>query len=295
VLDDVRGVLAHLAREKGLALNVAASPDAPDIVVGDPHRLEQIILNLANNAIKFTSGGSVDIRMSAQWTRNGRVRLLFEVIDTGIGIPEEQIAMLFQPFSQADTSTTRRYGGTGLGLTISRNLARLMDGDIWCESVPGSGSKFSFAAAFRLPEGGGAAAGSARREDDFASIEGMRVLLAEDNDINQMIAAEMLSNKGVVTDIASNGIEALAALKNGSYDMVLMDIQMPEMDGLSAAARIRSNPKFDDLPVVAMTAHAMTGDRETSLRAGMNDHITKPIDPHVLYETLQRWDKRAKL
>ncbi|MDL2314411.1 response regulator [Desulfovibrio sp. OttesenSCG-928-C14] len=312
LIGNVRGLIGVQAEAKGLEFTIESAPDVPDILNGDPVRLEQILINLSNNAVKFTSSGFVSIKISRQEPAGdpGRVKLLFEVSDSGIGISREQAESLFTPFTQADTSTTRKYGGTGLGLAISRSLAELMHGSIWCEGRPEGGSRFSFTAELGCPrkaeakkrsetlaeEAPSKAYGAAdEAEDSFQSLSGLRVLLAEDNEINQMIAIELLESKGITVDAVSNGLQALKALRENSYDVILMDIQMPEMDGLSATAQIRTNPAYENLPIIAMTAHAMQGDREASLGGGMNDHLTKPIDPRLLYETLRAWDKRAKI
>ena len=327
----IHDMVMGLANAKSLKLNFIVEPDVPEYVVGDAMRLEQILLNLTNNAVKFTKVGEVSVRISL--TKNepelepGKLELLFEVEDTGIGMSKEQLDVLFIPFTQADSSITRKYGGTGLGLAISRSLVGLMGGKIWSESTLGKGSKFSFTVSLALPGeefneddiileaedtppqglnegkcrvdakmGGPHEFSSASPEDDdsFESLRGMRVLLAEDNEINQMIATAFLDEKGIIVEIANNGQEAIQALENNSYDLVLMDIQMPEMDGLTAVAKIRENPKYKNLPIIAMTAHAMAGDKELSIESGMNDHLTKPIDPKLLYFTLKTWDKRNK-
>ena len=323
LLRNVHNVIMEQAAVKSLVLRIAVDADVPDLLVGDPLRLEQVLLNLASNALKFTPVGEVSLKASlterVETPAPGHARLLFTIRDTGIGMNEEQLAGLFKPFTQADTSTTRKYGGTGLGLAICRSLVELMNGKIWCESRPGGGSTFSFTVMLSLPgdapagqtapqsaaehepsaafpEGTGAVetASGEKAADDFADLRGMRVLLAEDNEINQVIASELLADKEVVVDVAGTGLEALAALENKSYDVVLMDIQMPEMDGLTATARIRDNPAYKGLPVIAMTAHAMVGDREISLGSGMDDHLTKPIDPHRLYLALRKWGGRPR-
>ncbi len=301
LLRDVGNMAAGLVGNKRLGLRVEVDPRIPERLVGDPLRLEQVLLNLANNAVKFTEAGTILIRAALQAAPPNRTQLFFEVRDTGIGMSPEQAAGLFRPFSQADSSTTRKYGGTGLGLAISLSLVRMMGGKIWCESREGEGSTFSFTAWFDTPD----PAGSADRHGDFGpedpaagdehfeSLRGLRVLLAEDNEINQMIALEFLSAKGVEVDVVTTGLKAVEALEQKRYDLVLMDIQMPEMDGLAATGLIRRNPEYRNLPIIAMTAHAMKGDREVSIACGMNDHLTKPIDPHILYATLRRWDRRA--
>ncbi len=310
VMDNLRAILSQQAETKTLDFSIAVAEDVPDKLLGDPVRLEQILLNLSHNAVKFTQKGHVKVRVSLlepQAPANAdKLPLLFEVSDSGIGMTSKEIDGLFKPFTQADTSTTRKYGGTGLGLAISRSLAGFMGGDIWCESEPGRGSVFyftailaqlpaseeqdykdiEFSAACRLSR-------STDNNDKEAELKGLRVLLAEDNDINQMIAVEMLESRGVKVDTADTGLAALEALKKADYDLVLMDIQMPEMDGLTAAARIRANPKYKSLPIIAMTAHAMVGDREISLSSGMNDHLTKPIEAQSLYQALRYWGRKT--
>ena len=302
LLDNIHALIRKQSEDKGLKLFIHHEAGVPDKLVGDPLRLEQVLLNLTNNAVKFTQAGSIVVHVALKELRGASATLLFEVKDTGIGLSPLQVANLFTPFSQADTSTTRKYGGTGLGLAISQSLVELMDGKIWCESELGEGSKFSFTATFGLASEHapsalhnhtGEAALDADAPLDLGALKGMRVLLAEDNPINQIIAIELLSGKGVEVKAAGTGKEAIEALEKESFDLVLMDIQMPEMDGLAATAHIRANPAYADLPIVAMTAHAMAGDREISIGSGMNDHLTKPIDPQLLYKALLRWGKRG--
>ncbi len=282
--------------DRCLSLSINIDPDTPDVLMGDPVRLKQVLLNLTSNAIKFTPEGRIDLEAAKVTSPPGRAILRFAVRDTGIGMPEEQIATLFDPFTQADSSTTRKYGGTGLGLTICKRLVELMGGKINCESSVGLGTCFSFTANFALPQHGKADTGAASEpkkvepgNDLDAKLAGARVLLAEDNEINQLIALELLREKRLMVDVAVSGLEVLDRLEHSTYDLVLMDIQMPEMDGLAATRKIRANEKYRDLPIVAMTAHAMTGDKETSLRAGMNDHLSKPIAPEELYAALHKW------
>lgn len=289
-------IQARDARAKNLRFFIRIDPEVPDSLVGDPLRLEQVLLNLLSNAVKFTpEKGEIILRITKDADVERGVRLLVAVEDTGIGLSQKAIANLFKPFMQADTSTTRKYGGTGLGLAISRNLVELMQGRLWCESELGKGSTFAFTATFALApdkDANSAVGVFAARNDDECSLDGMRVLLVEDNEINQMIAVELLEIKNVSAVVAGNGIEALRALEKATFDVILMDIQMPEMDGLTATKHIRNMPKYKNMPIIAMTAHAMVGDREASLAGGMNDHITKPIDPEVLYAALRRWDRR---
>lgn len=437
-LDDVMGHLANMvglcAQEKGIELMFDVAADVPADLIGDPLRLRQILVNLGNNAVKFTdSGGEVTLAVALERRDRDVVSLHFSVRDSGIGITSEQQSRLFQPFTQADTSTTREYGGTGLGLVISKSLVELLGGSIWVDSVAGVGSIFHFTAEFRAGEpvdsrpdmlparsggysalvvddnaaarellvkmltrigfeveqtGGGEAAlgrltercfdvvlinwqmpatdglavarrvreggygakrplivmvtayareelrrlagdlvpdavltkpvllSSLRHElgralgleiatnqpgqtsDDAleaaaARLRGARLLLVEDNPINQELAVELLTGNGISVTIANNGREALARVKAEPFDGVLMDIQMPLMDGYTATRRIREQPEFEALPIIAMTANAMSGDREKALEAGMNDHIAKPIDYAVMITTLAHWVKPA--
>ncbi|MDR3230941.1 MAG: response regulator [Synergistaceae bacterium] len=301
VVDRVHDLMLEQVGTKTIALHIGVDPDVPDHVTGDPLRVEQVLLHLAGNAVKFTQAGEVDIHVSRKSSASNEVsdgvKLLFEVRDTGIGMNEEEMANLFTPFTQADGSHTRKYGGTGIGLAIGQSLAGMMGGEIRCESHIGEGSKFWFTAVFS-PSANADDAPDANLEtveetdSEFEELQGMRVLLAEDNEINRMIATEILSVAGVVVTTANTGLEALNALKKDAYDLVLMDIQMPEMDGLTAAAQIRANPRYETLPIIAMTAHALTEDKQMSLESGMNDHLTKPIDPEQLYATLRQWYRR---
>lgn len=432
VLRDVSDLVIDEASEKGLSVTINADPSIPPALVGDPLRVTQVLLNLISNSIKFTQAGRVEVSVSLADRNEAVCRLLFSVKDTGIGMTKEQVNGLFCPFSQADNSTTRKYGGTGLGLVICKSLIQLMSGTIWCESKSDVGSSFYFSVEFAIPPtdsdseqpalpplntiligdddsafapvrmylnilrcpvinafygmdsiyamdeslrtqdaniqlivmdfndvaAHGAAAYSKLLEifgDDLPPVlfaatnksiaalksfaggrsgvfykpttlstlydgiinlisyeedtgvreappeaapmdiaNGAHILLVEDNEINQILAVELLKARGFEVDVAGNGREALDLMSGDRhYDLVLMDIQMPEMDGLAAARAIRSDERFSELPIIAMTAHAMSGDRELSLEAGMNDHVTKPIDPDVLYDTLQKWLHRA--
>ena len=432
-LDNTMAVIGYSAADKGLELIVDIGADVPDALYGDPLRIEQILINLLGNAVKFTARGDIVVQVELLNTEGARVELRFAVRDSGIGLTADQSARLFHAFSQADESTTRKYGGTGLGLTICKRLVELMGGQITVDSVAGVGSTFSFnvwlergtgggearaplPAAVRamtvlvvddnpraravlaahcerlgctveqadngaqahvmvalaasagapfslvlidcaMPGMGGADAARAIRTDPqvfpqpalvlltalrddvrpdmdtmaidafiakpvsalalheafaaiyggarqpaahdaapHSSLSGMRVLLAEDNRINQQIASELMREAGIAVDIADNGRIAVAKVFNGgTYDVVLMDVQMPEMDGYSATKAIRSDPRFAGLPILAMTAHAMVEARARCFEVGMNDHVAKPIDPDELLATLARWAGRAGL
>ncbi|MFH1115585.1 MAG: response regulator [Pseudomonadota bacterium] len=435
VLDNVSTVVGVKVHEKELEFLMDVSQDVPPALVGDPLRLGQVLINLCNNAVKFTEEGEMVISTRIEERDEQSVTLRFSVRDTGVGLTEEQKGKLFQAFSQADTSTTRKYGGTGLGLTISRRLVNMMGGEIWVESEPDKGSEFIFTAKFGLagkvprkrlepsvdlrglrvlvvddnsssreilqtllesmsfevtvaasaeegiaeleneagprpyrlivmdwkmpgmdglkaaevikkhpglpqkpkiviataygreevmkrsekvgvdgfllkpvgqsvlfdvimaafgkeaPDGTAVAQVKGGDGEDLRKIRGARVLLAEDNEINQQVAKEILEQAGLVVSIADNGKEAVDMVKAGDFELVLMDIQMPVMGGFEATKEIRKDAGFADLPIIAMTAHAMAGDREKSLESGMNDHVTKPVDPDQLLSALVRWIK----
>jgi PAS domain S-box-containing protein len=280
------------AAARGLELRADIAPDVPADVVGDPGRLQQILTNLLSNAIKFTERGHVGMTVTCTAHDTGSVVLHFRVRDTGIGIPPEKHATIFEAFCQADGSTTRRFGGTGLGLTICRMLVQLMDGEIWVESEPGHGSTFQFTARFggaevrnavRSP--GGKTTGETARDP----VRPLRVLLAEDNVINQRVASGMLGRRGHEVTVVKNGREALAALERDRFDVVLMDVEMPELNGFEATAAIRARERTtgDHQRIIAMTAHAMGGDRDRCLAAGMDGYLAKPINRQQLLEMLE--------
>lgn len=276
-------------------------------LVGDPLRLGQILNNLLGNAIKFTETGAINVqvRIESQTASHdgyhGHVELCFTVRDTGIGLTQEQIGKLFQPFSQADASTTREYGGSGLGLSISKGLVEKMGGTMWVESILGKGSIFAFNLPFGyLAEGHATPADLSLfdpqdKKIGLAELTGLHLLLVEDNEFNQQLATELLKSAGIRVSLAIDGIEAVQAAQAGQFDAVLMDMHMPRMDGLEATRQIRKNPAFYDLPIIAMTANAMLDDRKQCIAAGMNDYVTKPIQVHVLYNTIARWTKRNVL
>jgi len=430
-------VIVKVQEKEDLEVLFHIDPLVPHLLVGDPFRLHQVLVNLCDNAIKFTKSGEIVVSTELVTQDEDRVILKFSVKDTGVGLTQEQVAKLFQVFSQADTSTTRRYGGTGLGLAISKRLVNMMGGEIGVESEPGQGSTFKFTANFGrgrdeekkrlrpsldlqgmkvlvvddnatsreilkeilesfsfevtlaasgeealaevektaagypielvlmdwkmpgmdgieasrrikkhshiskipaivmvtsygreevmqkaeeaglngflikpvspsalfdtmmramgkdVPERSRAAEKKAKEAEALQYIQGARVLLAEDNKVNQQVAQEILVGAGLEVSLANNGLEAVEAVKETEYDAVLMDVQMPVMDGYEATRVIRSDPRFKKLPIIAMTAHAMAGDRERSLWAGMNDHVSKPIDPEFLYRTLGKWIGRV--
>jgi CheY-like chemotaxis protein len=270
--------LAAAALAKGLQLSWGVSPDSPDAVVGDAFRLRQVLLNLVGNAVKFTPAGSVRVEVAARSSPDRTLMARFSVGDTGIGIPADKQKLIFDPFRQADGSTTRKYGGTGLGLAISARLVEIMGGQLHVESEEGRGSTFHFTCPFILSD-------PAQREDQAppacssAETAALSILLAEDNIVNQALVKTLLKARGHGVTLANNGREALSLLDGLPFDLILMDIQMPEMDGLQATAEVRRRERStgEHIPIVAMTAHAMKGDRERCLAAGMDDYISKPI------------------
>lgn len=288
MLDHLTDVLALRASEKGLSFVCRVSGGTPDAVLGDRTRLQQIVLNLAGNAIKFTERGDVEITLrvneeeAAETHPSSLVCLEFVVRDTGIGIPRSALERLFQPFGQADASMSRRFGGTGLGLSISKSLVELMGGRIWAESEPGQGSTFHFTVhlplAKELPADSqppAAIPAAARRQ--------LQVLLAEDNPANQKLATYILRERGHIVEIAEDGHEALRMTRQNHYDAILMDVQMPGMDGLEAAAAIRKRDAGGRrVPIIAMTAHARNEDRERCLAAGMDGYLSKPVSAHEM-------------
>jgi len=290
------GLVAHLAHSKGIALTLLIEPGTSTRLVGDPTRLLQILLNLLSNALKFTAQGEVSLKVS-QLDQNGEgVTLRFAVRDTGIGISAEARDRLFQPFIQADASTTRQYGGTGLGLAICRRLAELMLGSIELTSSPGEGSTFLVTLPFTSQKllaattvAAPGSSGATPMLTAFTVPDGVRVLLAEDNETNKIVAVRRLQKLGCIVDVASNGLEAVEAWRRSPYTIILMDCQMPQMDGYQAARRIRdleANQNLHPTRIVAMTANAMNGDRDLCLAAGMDDYISKPVNETKLRNVL---------
>ena len=319
-------LMGDAARNKGLQLLTEIDPTLPDILRGDPMRLSQALLNLLGNAVKFTEHGSITLRVSPETASPeaaspDNLLLRFEVIDTGIGIAADVVQRLFQPFEQGDSSTTRRFGGTGLGLAITRRLAELMGGTVGVSSTPGVGSRFWFSARLQpaaqsaldaLLAGNGNGNGNSNgngnghRIDNNQAISaldateqaetllrsthrGARVLLAEDDAINQDVAAELLTSVGLNVDVAADGLQAVAMAQANDYAAILMDVQMPGLDGLEATRRIRKLSNHVNTPILAFTANAYGEDRAACLAAGMDDHVAKPVDPRLLYASLLHW------
>jgi len=292
--------LAFRAKEKDLDFRYEISPDTPDSLIGDPHRVRQILVNLAGNAIKFTEQGGITVKVHAETEEKDSTLLKFEVIDTGVGIPDEKCKKIFREFEQAETSTSRKHGGTGLGLAICLKLVEMMDGRIGVESEVGKGSNFHFTARFGVgkeaPETAltsDMASEEDEQEEKAAAPEATRslcVLVAEDSPVNQKLAIGLLRKKGHDVVIANNGNEAVEQARSRRFDIILMDVQMPDMDGFEATKLIREM-EVDGArtPIIAITAHAMKGDRERCLEAGMDGYLSKPIRAQALYATIRQF------
>ncbi|TXI86976.1 MAG: response regulator [Cupriavidus sp.] len=298
VLDSVASIIAESARSKGLAIEMDAD-SVPLWLQGDPTRLRQALLNLAGNAVKFTSAGTVCIRAKLLEDHQERLLVRFEVQDTGIGIPADAIPSLFRAFAQADSSITRQFGGTGLGLAITKRLTEMMGGECGVESQPGAGSTFWFTVWLR--RGHGALPSRA----DLAQVDveellrsrhkGEKILVAEDNGVNQEVLLALLHGVGLHADVASDGAEAVALAKSGDYSMALMDMQMPVMSGVEATREIRRLPSWEDRPIIAFTANAFDEDREACRASGMDDFVSKPVEPSMLYKAILHWLERGRV
>lgn len=310
VLDNLVTFIEEKCYLKGLKLIFDIDPNLPNSLIGDPLRIGQILINYASNAVKFTQEGQITIRIKNEKEVENNCVVRFEVEDTGIGMTQEQKNKLFQPFQQADTSTTRKFGGTGLGLAISKQLASLMNGEVGAETCLGKGSIFWFTSQLRKNISAEKISTSqikihSRNEikddltvnmEEYCEAMGeMHILLVEDNELNQQVAVELLENPGIIIDVAENGQIAIEKVNQNSYDMVLMDVQMPIIDGITATKEIRKNFKFEFLPIIGMTANAMIQDREKCMQAGMNDYLSKPIDPAKLFYMIKKWIPDKKI
>ena len=284
-IDTVRTLTEYSAQEKALSLHWQIDADVPRAIVGDELRWRQILINLVSNAIKFTARGSVRVHVGRVGEEGGMLRLFGEVSDTGMGIAPEALGRLFQPFAQGDASITRAHGGTGLGLAICRRLVEAMGGAITVDSTPGRGSTFRFEWLTRAVD---APMPATPPPAEANSDRKLRILLVEDNPINQLLALEMLSKAGYQADTANDGLEAVERVRDGGYDLILMDMQMPRLDGLEATRQIRAMPGLRQPVIVAMTANAFREDQEACREAGMNDFISKPIAYDRFVGTLRR-------
>jgi len=317
-LENTCKILAPRAHDKGLEFVCNVAPGLPSLIKGDPTRLQQIIIHLTNNAIKFTYQGEIIVNVNLESENNEFVTVRFEVIDTGIGIPEKKQNTLFDAFTQADASTTRKFGGMGLGLAISKKLTEVMGGEIGVKSVNENGSRFWFTVVLekQSTEGGiirkskinylakdNSNKQKSHKEPKEQLIthtpngnkENLRILLAEDNLVNQRVVVKLLGKLGLCADVVPNGQEAVKALESSHYDIIFMDCQMPEMDGYEATRTIRrSKSKRHNVPIIAMTANVMKGDMEKCISTGMNDYIPKPINIKVLASVIDKWLKKTE-
>ncbi|WP_108682549.1 ATP-binding protein [Methyloceanibacter sp. wino2] len=292
LVEDVVASVSLMADEKNLQLKIEKGAAVGEAHFGDPVRLHQVLLNLVNNAVKFTSEGGVVVAISAAEPPGSDQHLRIAVRDTGIGISPEQVKSIFQRFTQADSSIHSRYGGTGLGLAISQRLVELMGGEIGVDSVEGEGT--TVWVELTLPcEDARALADEDRADILQAAGSSSRVLVVDDVDLNRDLVAALLAPQGYVVSEATGGAEAIEAVKTGNYDIVLMDVQMPEVDGLQATRAIRAMDGFADLPIIAMTAQALASQWETCREAGMNDHLPKPITPVTLMAMMSKWTDGA--
>jgi CheY-like chemotaxis protein len=290
LIDGISGMAQAEAKEKSLSFSTRIDDAVPEFLLGDPARLQQALFNIVMNAVKFTESGSVEIRIYPEKIEyDDKVPLIFEVHDTGIGMTEEQMADMFKPLYSGDTSYSRKYRGLGLGLSVSSSLIHLMGGKITCKSRLGEGSAFRIEIPLAVPAKKAMGTASAPEKPNLDVLRGLRVLVAEDNNINQIIMEELLTSAGMDVTTADNGAIALEKLNESDFEVVLMDIQMPHMDGLTATAQIRADSRYDKLPILAMTANVGQGHYEECISAGMNDYLTKPIDTSQLYATLIKW------
>jgi len=297
-IDSIIEMLFAEFKEKGIDLSLKIDPNLPEILVGDSMRLRQVITNLVNNALKFTNTGgliTIGVNQKKVGIHHGKIMLDFYIKDTGVGIKSKHLDNLFNPFTQADPSSTRKYGGTGLGLSISKKIVEKMNGEIDIKSEYGKGTIFHFNCLFGLPtkemkEQLNSQSDHSKNEKNIKkykeNIIGSRILVAEDNPVNQQIIKTILKKANLIVEVANNGKEAIGLLKDEKFDAILMDIQMPEMDGLEATKRIREIPDNKNLPIIALTANAMDEDEQMCRLAGMNGFITKPIDAEKLFKIL---------
>ena len=297
-LDNLYNTFIHQAKNKDLILNFEVDPEADLIVIGDPVRLNQVLINLIGNALKFTHVGRIDVSASLKMVKNDRYFISFEVADTGIGISDVKLAQIFDSFTQADDSITRRYGGTGLGLAISKQLVDMQNGTIKVRSVENKGTTFTFVIPYTkgtkndLPDHQ-----LKLKEESEVDFNGLKVLLVEDNDINRLYAVRLLKKWNIEVEEAENGVIAVDKVKNDDFNVVLMDLQMPVMDGFEATTIIRNkfSPPKSETPIVALTANAIKGDSDRCFEVGMNDYISKPFKPEQLINIIQKNATGAKM
>jgi len=296
LISNIRLALLQKASEKQIQIKLFIDQELPNAIKGDPVRLGQILTNLISNAVKFTKEGKVTITASLVKKTADVTTIDFEVTDTGIGIPEDKLVNIFDSFTQASSETTRKFGGTGLGLTITKRLLDLMGSEIKVKSEPGRGSTFYFSLDMKNSDKNFAASNNNDESIEPKSLKGVKLLIAEDNQINVILAKQYMKLWDIECDVAENGEIALMLVQNGDYDMVLMDLQMPEMDGYQTTTAIREMPdeKYKKLPIVALTASAMLDIKDKAFVVGMNDYISKPFNPDELYRKIAQYAKKNK-
>jgi len=299
VVSEVIQTISFNAKKKAIKIDYLIDDDVPKTLMGDPTRIKQLLLNFGSNAVKFTENGGVTIRVGLTENGTGSCSVKYSVKDTGMGIPEDKLDGIFDPFKQADTSTTRKFGGTGLGLAICRQLVELMKGTVGVESEPGNGSTFWFEVPLKKSgkeKDANEAAGNQPPDNTGRSFEGMKILVAEDDKMSQLVIRKFLEKEGIKADIVETGSEAIKALEAGEYGAVLMDVQMPNLDGFAATKMIREKEKDSGkhTPIIMLTASAMAEDREESIESGADEFITKPIDQAKLMKTLYKYLDVAK-
>ncbi|MGV3527609.1 MAG: ATP-binding protein [Flavisolibacter sp.] len=287
LMSSVAAMFSQSIREKGLAFRLDIDKNIPDIVCGDAVRLTQIMVNLISNSVKFTNDGAINIYVRKAGDTEQTVSIQIEVQDTGIGIAPARQRNIFERFQQAETETTRRFGGSGLGLSIVKQLVELQNGTIQLESEPGKGSVFTVALTYKLPDVEQLYSEALAAQEEQVSMDSIHALIAEDNAMNQLLITHLMKSWGIDTHMVNNGKEVVEELGKNTYSIILMDIQMPEMDGYTATAIIRNELKLD-IPIIAMTAHALVGEKEKCLQLGMNDYISKPLKETVLYNMIAR-------
>jgi len=294
VLHEVVALFHPIALQKGLRINTSMAAEIPEILLGDSFRLRQILTNLIGNGIKFTHQGKVDIAITCEQWGKDQVKVKFMIADTGIGIAEDKFDRLFKSFSQVDDSNNRVFGGTGLGLAIAEKLTKLMNGEIWLESKVAEGSQFYFTAIFSVPGAETAAIDIVQKEPiSYKNSEFIKVLLVEDDPVSRNMVTIILKKHGFQVIAVENGQQAIEAFHEGKFDIILMDINMPYLDGYAATAIIRSKEQAlnSSTPIIAMTAYALQGDKEKCLAAGMDDYISKPINFSQTIELIQKYVK----
>jgi signal transduction histidine kinase/CheY-like chemotaxis protein len=295
LIGNTRLALLQKAIEKNIQLKLFIDQDIPDIVKGDPVRIGQVLTNLISNAVKFTQNGKVTITATLKSLENDHIFVDFDISDTGIGIATEHLNHIFESFTQASVDTTRKFGGTGLGLTITKRLLELMGSQIKVKSKLGEGSSFYFTLKVKKSDTKYINKSNNQLSYDDKNLEGVKVLIAEDNVINAILAKQFMKMWKVDCDVAENGKEALKMIKNNDYDLVLMDLQMPELDGYQTTIEIRKldEAKYKNLPIIAVTASAMLDIKDKAFQVGMNDYVSKPFNPNELYKKIAQYCKKA--